>query len=142
MKLKRYIMMNGNTIIDTNNTYRKCPEHWNSPQDSICYISTTGKNSLFGNLGLVLMVDVANVKNTSNNILDLVEVGDLVGYEITPNTMLEIAGVKEEVAMVSIVKTSRLNCFGTNNGDVKHDTILAIYKRQANGDYKRYEVEA
>lgn len=85
--------------------------------------------------------NVYGVKNTSDNIFDLVEVGDLIGYKITPNSMLEIAGVKEEIAMVTILKTSRPNCFGTNNGDVRHAETLSIYKRQPNGDYKKYEVK-
>ncbi len=64
---------------------------------------------------------------TSDNILDLVEVGDLVD---SGDGIVEFLGTfKDDLWIVSM------------NEIVKKRTVKAIYKRQTNGDYKRYGVE-
>ena len=64
------------------------------------------------------------VKKRSGNILDLVEVGDLV--ETKQNGILEIIGE---------------NFYVRTGVNLYLIDITAIYKRQPNGDYKRYEVK-
>lgn len=80
---------------------------------------------------------INEVKKTSDNILDLVEVGDLV--EI--NNMSGIYYVDsiitdEDCLRVFICDQKYGYWFEFNETEVK-----AIYKRQTNGDYKRYEVK-
>jgi hypothetical protein len=74
--------------------------------------------------------DDFKVKKSSNNILDLVEVGDLVAHRFWGETE-------------SIIKEMR--CETDINWHVKQDVVVSgeitsIYKRQPNGDYKRYIV--
>ena len=64
----------------------------------------------------IVSYHLINIKKTSDNILDLVEDGDLVR---TTQKLFEV--------QFSILDYGK---------------AVAIYKRQTNGDYKRYEVEA
>ena len=65
---------------------------------------------------------------TSDNILDLVEVGDLADIR---DGIMSIDGIYEnDIVLCRDIVTK------------DKDNIKAIYKRQSNGDYKRYEVEA
>jgi hypothetical protein len=85
---------------------------------------------------------VANIKKTSYNILDLVEVGDLV--EIKDSVYLHrvyeqiYKGLNNQTLSfiyMTIHTTSQYLL-----SDVNKEVITAIYKRQSNGDYKRYEI--
>ncbi len=101
MELKRYVLLGNNWIYDMND-----------PKD--VWIKTSNRT----------------IKKTSNNILDLVEVGDLVAHRFWGKTE-------------SIIKEMR--CETDINWHVKQDVVVSgeitsIYKRQANGDYKRYIV--
>lgn len=68
------------------------------------------------------------VKSSTDNILDLVEVGDLV--ELKGNDMFYVTSINGDYFME--------NKDGLNRGS---SHIIAIYKHQPNGDYKRYEVK-
>jgi hypothetical protein len=74
--------------------------------------------------------DLTNCHKTSDNILDLVEVGDLVE-----------AKAENEHVVVRVDRQNNGTIYTYNDFIHKH-FITAIYKRQSNGDYKRYEVEA
>ena len=83
------------------------------------------------------------VKKTSDNILDLVEVGDLV--EIKDSVYLHrvyeqiYKGLNNQILpfiYMTIHTTSQYLL-----SDVNKEAITAIYKPQSNGDYKRYSVE-
>ena len=97
MELKRYVLLGNNWIYDMND-----------PKD--VWIKTSNRP----------------VKKTSDNILDLVEVGDLVAHRFWGET----ESIIQEVFRIEDI----LNPI-VNSGETK-----AIYKRQPNGDYKRYEV--
>lgn len=81
------------------------------------------------------IVKIGNVAKTSDNILDLVEVGDLVE-------------LKNDTRMVHIHNQRWLDVFLSKVQEPEEDefkikdNIKAIYKRQPNGDYKKYEVKA
>ena len=72
---------------------------------------------------------IGKITKTSDNILDLVEVGDLV--ELKGNDMFYVTSINSDYFMN--------NNDGVNRGS---SHIVAIYKRQTNGDYKKYEVLA
>lgn len=82
-----------------------------------------------------------DIKKTSDTVLDLIDVGDLLGVPPITNGMLNLSEVKEEIVMITTLKHSKLNMISTNRGDVIFEEIKAIYKRQSNGDYKRCEVK-
>ena len=122
MELKRYALTNDNTIITD-------IRHCSYDDKKYEYAQSRSKE------GVVFMRDlmVSQVKKTSDNILDLVEVGDLVCLKddyfnngTTIHEVLEIRG--RFIRCLTYV--------------VQIENILAIYKLQPNGDYKRYEVKA
>ena len=85
----------------------------------------------------IVSYHLINIKKTSDNILDLVEVGDLV--EIN-----EMSGI---YYVDSIIIDEGLRVFTCDQKygywfDFNETEVEAIYKRQTNGDYKRYGVEA
>ena len=104
MELKRYVMLNNNKVYDLTNE-----DDFNKYQ--------TVKNGSHWDL---------QVKKRSDNILDLVEVGDLVSRN-EYNKMI-ITEILDEESLLHDVQRS---CY----------SIFAIYKRQPNGDYKKYEVK-
>lgn len=123
MELKRYVMLDKKEIIDTskeifyfrgeNQLYRDRP---NAPQ---------------------VTVRIGTAIKTSDNILDLVEEGDLV----------ELSGGKERKNDIHmIINAINGNMITWDNlwiyKERDKDIISAIYKRQPNGDYKRYEVKS
>lgn len=126
MELKRYVLLNGyNLILDSKNEEELRVVHYDD--------------------GDVLKVVVDNWYyplekldyKTSGNIFDLVEVGDLVGI----NNMSGIFYIDdiitdEDCLRVFICDQKYSYWFEFNETEVK-----AIYKRQTNGDYKRYEVK-
>jgi len=66
---------------------------------------------------------------TSDKILDLVEVGDLVGY---------IFWGEEYEHIEKMIDTQHIE-YELKYNDIRYK-ITAIYKLQPNGDYKKYEV--
>lgn len=105
MELKRYVLMNDNTIITD---IRQC--RYNDKKYE--YAQSRSKE------GVVYFreLNVSEVKKTSDNILELVEVGDLV------RTTQKLFEVQFSV--------------------LDYGKVIAIYKCQPNGDYKRYEVQS
>lgn len=69
---------------------------------------------------------------TSNNILELVEVGDLVE---------DTYGVTAMVVAFGLIGEDDVKIFKCCYIDILYEDVKAIYKRQPNGDYKKYEVE-
>ena len=108
MELKKYVLFNNNetSILEELDSF---------------YVKN---NSLFLKNGRVWLGDF---KKTSDNLLDLVEVGDLVAHRFWGET----ESIIQEVFRIEDI----LNPI-VNSGETK-----AIYKRQQNGDFKRYEVK-
>lgn len=118
MELKRYVLLNGyNLILDSKNEKELRVVHYDD--------------------GDVLKVVVDNWYyplekldyKTSDNILDLVEVGDLVGCGRLIYTITDID------------KWGNLTLNFEDIIESGNTAIMAIYKRQTNGDYRRYEVK-
>ena len=68
---------------------------------------------------------------TSDNILDLFEVGDMV--QDNCDNVLKVTSVMHD--------TNGDKVFYCILDTWEEDEVTAIYKRQPNGDYKRYEVK-
>ena len=95
--LKRYVLLNDDTIID----------QVTQPKELIYF---------------------HEVKKTSDNILDLVEVGDMVAN--TYDILVYVLGI--------IIIDGKVWSFDCLHELLGAGDITAIYKRQPNGDYKRY----
>jgi len=76
-----------------------------------------------------------DVIKTSDNILDLVEVGDLV--ELDGKSKRNDVHMIVSVIDGDMITYDDLFIYKNKN----YDDVTAIYKKQPNGDYKRYEVE-
>jgi hypothetical protein len=74
---------------------------------------------------------------TSDNILDLVEVGDLVEMD-NEWEILQVLRLSKTDNPICIVRTSS-NTEEYELNNYRKGFIVAIYKRQLNGDYKKYE---
>ena len=108
MELKRYVMI-GKEIFEVERVLENDVKH--------VYFKAVGEE-------YNRTIYDGDVYKTSDNILDLVEVGDLV--ETKQNGILEIIGE---------------NFYVRTGVNLYLIDITAIYKRQPNGDYKRYEVK-
>lgn len=118
MELKRYVLLNGyNLILDSKNkeelrvvhyedgdVLKVVVDKWYYPLEKLDY-------------------------KTSDNILDLVEVGDLI-RTLYDGTLLEVGAIENGIFYQK--KYSLKTYF---------DDVKEVYKRQPNGDYKRYEVK-
>ena len=116
MELKRYVMLENKEIKDTKNT-----EYYIWENNKLC----SGSGGVLG-----------EAIKTSDNILDLVEVGDLVEIH-------EMSGIYY-VDSIIIDEGLRVFTCDQKHGywfDFNETEVKAIYKRQLNGDYKRYEVK-
>lgn len=127
MELKRYVMLSNKMILDS---FKKD------------FTMTLDKELVIIYGEIYEMKDfMKGVLKTSDNILDLVEVGDLVEctyhHESSDNgewiekPLYYIKGISDiyfHLPVFSLEKT--------------HKYITALFKRQPNGDYKRYEVKA
>lgn len=120
MEIKKYALLDDKTIQECN-------------EDKM---HITSDNYLAMNSGMI----IDKVLKTSDNILDLVEVGDLVGCYYEKKSSDGKTWVEMPIYYVNgISKTHyHLPVFSIEKDD-KH--IKAIYKKQTNGDYKKYEVE-
>jgi hypothetical protein len=74
-------------------------------------------------------------ERTSDNIFDMIDDGDLISYKAP-----ETSNYKEIFSMVIKAKKPYPNTINTQNANVPYEFVLSIYKRQSNGDYKRYGV--
>lgn len=85
---------------------------------------------------------INEVKKTSDNILDLVEVGDLVEIKDSPylHRVYEqiYKGLNNQVLSFIYMTIHTTGQYLLS--EVNKDVIISIYKRQSNGDYKRYEI--
>ncbi len=130
MELKRYVLGIEKGIIDTKGT-----EYYIWERNKLC--SGGG-----GVLDIIL--------KTSDNILDLVEMADLVEVDYL-NGLLNINGSEVRIHKIELVQLVVKDISGKtkiiidmtedSNKTVKPECVIAIYKRQPNGDYKRYEVK-
>ena len=111
MELKKYVLFNNNEISILEEL------------DSF-YVKN---NSLFLKNGRVWLGDF---KKTSDNLLDLVEVGDLVEEVL----ICQVTSIGHDV-------NSDITRFYYLLGSIAWFDVKAIYKRQQNGDFKRYEVK-
>ncbi len=121
MELKRYVLLENDTIV----------EFYENEMFGFSYIENKIDGIVFTRSAFM-----KDVKKTSDNILDLVEVGDLV--EIN-----EMSGI---YYVDSIIIDEGLRVFTCDQKygywfDFNETEVKAIYKRQTNGDYKRYEVK-
>lgn len=109
MELKRYVLLSNNTILDTNGT-----EYYLYEQNKLC-----------GGGGGV----IGTIKRSSDNILDLVDVGDML--------------LRNDDFCYHIIVTdiSEDTFYGEHESIWRGNKISHLWKRRANGDYKRYEVK-
>lgn len=97
-----------------------------------------------------MVKNYGKVKSTSDNILDFVEMADLIEVDYL-NGILDSRGNEIRVHKIYLVQLVTkdisdkthivIDMKEDGNIDVKKDYIVAIYKRQPNGDYKKYEVK-
>lgn len=125
MELKRYVMDSTNTIYDL----EKQSILGDGNKDGSGYSGyelKVGRNMRTTRHGTII--------KTSDNILELVEVGDWME-------------LKNDTRMVHIHNQRLLDDFLSKVQEPEEDefkikdNIVAIYKRQRNGDYKYYEVK-
>ena len=115
MELKRYVLLKTKSIVDTQNDTNFIYE---LKLISVAYLKKVSE-----------VIDDL-VEKSSDNILDLVEVGDLVEW-------------KYGIAKVSLFASDNSGLICTSPHDwVEPQEVMAICKKQPNGDYKRYEVKA
>ena len=80
------------------------------------------------------------ITKTNDNILDLVEFGDLVEDKrqsiIGNNAPIVYTVLENDLKSTAMTVTNSHRL-----GNIIKENIKSIYKRQPNGDYKRYEVE-
>lgn len=113
MEIKKYVLLKNNTI-------GKLYERYNL---GFLYVEKKGGTVYIKNALL------SDVKLTSDNILDLVEVGDLFRH---------VCGQIYEITFID--ETHLFYNLGVSKTPKWIKNVVAIYKRQSNGDYKRYEV--
>ena len=111
MELKRFVLLNDNRVVEI---YKK-EKFGYSYVDEVIYDIVCTRS--------ILMSDV---KKTSDNILDLVE----------PCKLWNLNGDLYEYAIDDFVFIEKV--YDDTNFSTKE--VKAIYKRQTNGDYKRYEI--
>ena len=119
MKLKRYVLLENNEIYDLEKQL----------------ILGDGREEVGGYLGYELKIGsnftttrYGDILKTSDNILDLVEAGDLVKGDTACIFVSEVTGIyDEEIQTLYHLYWKK--------------EIDTIYKKQPNGDYKKYEVQ-
>lgn len=136
MEIKKYVLLKNNNIIEfydndkfgflKNNVVVEFYE--NNKYRFLCVEKEGGTVNIKDAL-------ISDVKLTSDNILDLLENKDLVelkGGDGNDNDVHMIVNVIDG----DMITLDKLWIYKERD----RDTIAAIYKRQPNGDYKRYEV--
>ena len=125
MTIKNYVLLDDKRIVEICGKTKFGYEYVDSKTESGIVITRT------------LLED--RIVKTSNNILDLLEVGDLVGCYYEKKSSDGKTWVETPIYYVNGISETHyhLPVFSIEKDD-KH--IKAIYKKQTNGDYKRYEV--
>jgi len=125
MTIKNYVLLDDKRIVEICGKTKFGYEYVDSKTESGIVITRT------------LLED--RIVKTSNNILDLLEVGDLVGCYYEKKSSDGKTWVETPIYYVNGISETHyhLPVFSIEKDD-KH--IKAIYKLQPNGDYKRYEV--
>ena len=121
MEFKRYVLLKDNNIV----------EFYENDKFGFSYVEKEQDGIIFTRSALT-----RDVKLTSDNILDLLENKDLVelkGGDGNDNDVHMIVNVIDG----NMITLDKLWIYKERD----RDTIAAIYKRQPNGDYKRYEVK-
>lgn len=114
MELKKYILNTDNQIFTSDKVHDSGGEY-----KGRMVLHSTPEKYFMGYL-----------KETSDNILDLVELGDLVE---TPKDIQRVEIIEEDRYVLQHTRTHWIVISKIN--------VIAIYKKQPNGDYKRYEVK-
>ena len=120
MEIKKYVLLKNNTIVELYENNKFWFSYVGEEKDGIVFISSAL---------------TSDVKLTSDNILDLLENKDLVelkGGDGNDNDVHMIVNVIDG----DMITLDKLWIYKERD----KDNIKAIYKRQLNGDYKRYEV--
>ena len=116
MEIKKYVLLDDKTIQECN-------------EDKM---HITSDNYLAMNSGMV----IGKVLKMSDDILDLVEVGDLV--ETVDNRIIKV----EEIEIHEEGSYPNEKILFTDLDETYYGSeVKTIYKNQPNGDYKRYEVK-
>ena len=111
MEIKKYALLKNNAIVELYENNKFWFSYVGEEKDGIVFISSAL---------------TSDVKLTSDNILDLVEVGDLVMSD-------------DYVGALKVLSNTK-HYFRTYHAIVAKKNVKEIYKRQLNGDYKRYDV--
>ena len=130
MELKRYVLTDRNNIVDLSKGCIYANGHVGKfiLKDDIVYNQYDDSYDL---------QTYCKIKNTSDNILDLVDVGDLLEKD-NDWEILKVMKIRRGDAVCIIRTSSNIEEYEVK--DYRKSSILAIYKRQTNGDYKRYEI--
>lgn len=114
MEIKKYVLLDNNNILEISS-----PNNLNN--DDLEYFSQ-------------------HMTKTSDNILDLIEVGDLIQCYYEKKSSDGETWIETPIYYVNGISETHyhLPVFSIEKDD-KH--IKAIYKKQTNGDYKKYEVK-
>lgn len=142
MELKRYVLLTNNEIRDLGSkkdTYGYAFNRYTSEHENMYYDHF---EELKGSLVLTCgsgeskaINEIGTIKRTSDNILDLIELGDLIEIRTVPKTIALVEAIKPN-------NTGDTFIHFNYNDFVWLGALKVFYKRQPNGDYKRYEVEA
>ncbi len=128
MELKRYALLNDNRVVEI---YKK-------EKFGYSYV-----DEVINDIVCTRSILISDVKKTSDNILDLVEVGDLVEIKDSPylHRVYEqiYKGLNNQV--LSFIYMTIHSTGQYLLSEVNKDVIISIYKRQSNGDYKKHEVK-
>ena len=134
MELKRYVMLN-KEIYEVERVLENDVKH--------VYFKAVGEE-------YNRTIYDGDVYKTSDNILDLVEMADLVEVDYL-NGLLNRNGSEVRIHKIELVQLVVKDVSGKtkiiidmtedSNKTVKPECVIAIYKRQPNGDYKKYEVK-
>lgn len=111
MELKRYVLFNDKMIYKFN---KESGLYHFDNNFNICISGSYVREDL--------------VIKTSDNILDLVEIGDLVEQDFKGDNYIQRIDVESDLAKIK----EDIECGYSNY-------YPCIYKRQPNGDYKRYQ---
>lgn len=109
--IKRYVVLKDGTLYDLKDYFFKV-------ERGKCYVFTTYGGFTF---------EVDEVKKTSDDILDLVEVEDLVSDGGNYPHVMEV---------ISVCK----HYFRSQGSSATRSKVIAVWKKQLNGDYKMYKV--
>ena len=111
-QLKRYVLLEDCTI-------------WENDNFHVCDVNRLARPS-----GVI----IGTIIKTSDDILELVEIGDLVEDTYGITAMVVAFGLIGEGGEDE-------RTFKCCYVDVLYEDVKAIYKRQSNGDYKKYEAK-